>query len=244
MIFPASQPPSGLSSFGNRMCTRSSWPAKRLVTAWIARIVSSGAARRPWLRTPRPNADNGFISTYCAPISTANAHRSANSSGLVSAFGVESNPCSRPASLNLRVVSTVVANDDRPPGTDDSPAEVQDVGMNERLPAGEREAGHARFDQPGQHQIDERVDGHVAAHGSGGHKAVGAVQVAALGDLHERLTAGSADRRAEVAAAGVRVDDQRSCHSVLLAGRRSATYARPRPGGGCGGGWRPVSLPG
>src|SRR6266508_3157166 len=47
MIFPASQPPSGLFSLGNRMCTRSSRSAKRWVRAWMARIVSSGVAGRP-----------------------------------------------------------------------------------------------------------------------------------------------------------------------------------------------------
>ena len=110
MSLPASQPASGLaSSLGKRMWTVSTSNPSVSLRIWL--ITSSGAASLPRLLTPRPNDDSGFMSTYLAPISMANLHRSANSPSRVSELGVDSSPCSSPASANFRVVSTVVSND-------------------------------------------------------------------------------------------------------------------------------------
>src|SRR5579875_1404091 len=116
MSLPASQPARGLSSLGKRMCTTSMPRDLKLsVRSRIARIFAVPGASFPWLLTPRPNADSGFISTYLAPTSTANSHRAPNSPGSVSMFGVDSKPCSMPAAASLRVVSSVVANEDTLP---------------------------------------------------------------------------------------------------------------------------------
>jgi len=114
----------------------------------------------------------------------------------------------------------------RQPDICDRLADRQKVRVHKWLTAGERDPLHPGRQQARQDPFDDVGQPHVLAPVAGADETVGAVQIAPLGDLHQRLPAAVCHRSPEEAGVRVRVDQQRALHDVPP--ERSALRPSPK----------------
>ncbi|MCP2343559.1 hypothetical protein FHU30_008957 [Actinomadura rupiterrae] len=128
----------------------------------------------------------------------------------------------------------VGSDPDRDSDVIDGAADRYQVRVDERLTPGDSDPLHPGFPQARQDDLGESVQRDVHTRPSRGHKAVGAVEIAAFGDLNKRLALAITDRSTEEARTGMRINDQRTSHlgppaCSASAAAASAAIATSRP---------------